>query len=315
MVDTVVIIPGYGSGIALDAEQLGTEGLTGKNLPLARLRVTFAGTVGGDGALLDGVSSAIKATVLDYTNSNPLAVRLTDTNGDYAAAGGGTEYSDGAARGTATGKLFLADDGTNIQSVRCDANGYLQVQQQGTWNVGVTGSVAVTGTFWQTTQPVSIAATVSVDVTDKPARDLGKVDIASLDQYTPVSGRLPVDGSGVTQPISGTVTANPATYGGKTLTYVPVAQGAAGTTQLAAADGTKKHKVLGCVLALSADGTLKFIDSSGDLTGAMDIAGKGGFVVPTSLVPITETGAVNRTISIVTTGGAAKGVVVLLTEA
>ena len=55
------------------------------------------------------------------------------------------------------------------------------------------------------TQPVSLAATVQADVTDEPARDLGKVDIASLDQYTPVSGRLPVDGSGVTQPVSGTV--------------------------------------------------------------------------------------------------------------
>jgi len=47
--------------------------------------------------------------------------------------------------------------------------------------------------------------TSPVDVTDKPARDLGKIDIASLDQYTPVAGRLPVDGSGVTQPVSGVV--------------------------------------------------------------------------------------------------------------
>ena len=38
-----------------------------------------------DGAILDGVSSSIKATVLDYANSNPLAVRLTDTSGDYVA--------------------------------------------------------------------------------------------------------------------------------------------------------------------------------------------------------------------------------------
>lgn len=42
----------------------------------------------------------------------------------------------------------------------------------------------------------------SVDITDDPTRDLGKVDIASLDQYIPIAGRLPVDGSGVTQPIS-----------------------------------------------------------------------------------------------------------------
>ena len=31
----------------------------------------------------------IKATVLDYANANPLAVRLTDTNGDYVAGSGG----------------------------------------------------------------------------------------------------------------------------------------------------------------------------------------------------------------------------------
>lgn len=65
-------------------------------------------------------------------------------------------------------------------------------------------TVPVTGTFYQATQPVSIAATVAVDPTDDPTRDNGKVDIASLDQYTPVAGRLPVDGSGVTQPVSGT---------------------------------------------------------------------------------------------------------------
>ena len=52
---------------------------------------------GADGAILDGVSSSIKATVLDYTSSNPLAVRLTDTNGDYTAAGAGTQYTEDAA--------------------------------------------------------------------------------------------------------------------------------------------------------------------------------------------------------------------------
>jgi len=35
-----------------------------------------------------------------------------------------------------------------------------------------------------------------------------------LSQYTPVSGRLPVDGSGVTQPVSGTITANLGTIAG-----------------------------------------------------------------------------------------------------
>lgn len=51
----------------------------------------------GNGAILDGVDTGIKASVLDYTNSNPLAVRLTDTNGDYIAAGAGTQYTEDAA--------------------------------------------------------------------------------------------------------------------------------------------------------------------------------------------------------------------------
>jgi hypothetical protein len=68
------------------------------------------------------------------------------------------------------------------------------------------------------------------------------------------------------------------------------------------------------VLTLSADGTLKFLDGAGDLTGAMDIAVKGGFVLPTSAYPYQQT-AVNSALSITTTGGTAKGVVVILTEA
>lgn len=61
------------------------------------LRVNVAAGGAGDGAILDGASSSIKATVLDYTNSNPLAVRLSDTNGDYVGAGAGTQYTEDAA--------------------------------------------------------------------------------------------------------------------------------------------------------------------------------------------------------------------------
>lgn len=52
---------------------------------------------GADGAITDGVSSSIRATVFDYTNSNPLAVVLRDTNGDYVSVGGGTQYTEDAA--------------------------------------------------------------------------------------------------------------------------------------------------------------------------------------------------------------------------
>lgn len=119
-----------------------------------------------------------------------------------------------------------------------------------------------------------------------------------------------VDGSGN---VIVTTSGVPIVYG-KTVTYVPVAQGAAGTTVLAAADATKKHKIIGAMLVMSAAGTLKFTDSSGDLTGATDIASNAGFVWSTSIIPYIETGAVNRAISLVTTTGAARGFVAIVTE-
>ena len=66
---------------------------------------------------------------------------------------------------------------------------------------------------------------------------------------------------------------------------------------------------------MSATGTLKFTDGVADVTGPMDIAVNGGFVLPTSIFPFTETGATNRALNLVTVTGAARGCVVLLTEA
>jgi hypothetical protein len=74
------------------------------------ITVTFSGTeaspggsggggggAGGDGAILDGVTSSIRASVLDYLNAKPLAVRLSNTSGDYVAAGAGTQYTEDVA--------------------------------------------------------------------------------------------------------------------------------------------------------------------------------------------------------------------------
>lgn len=58
--------------------------IVGEGMP-----VEILGGGASDGAVVDGVSSAIKATVRDYLNANPLAVVLTDTSGDaYIASGG-----------------------------------------------------------------------------------------------------------------------------------------------------------------------------------------------------------------------------------
>ena len=104
-----------------------------------------------------------------------------------------------------------------------------------------------------------------------------------------------------------------ATSGGKTLTYIPVNQGAAGSTVLAASSSGNKHKIVGAVLTMSAAGTLKFTDGSGDLTGPMDIAASGGFVLPTSQYPYQETAATSA-LNLVTATGAARGVVIIVTE-
>lgn len=97
------------------------------------------------------------------------------------------------------------------------------------------------------------------------------------------------------------------------LTHVAVNQTVAGTTQLAAAVSGRRHKVVGAVLTLSADGTLKFLDGAGDLTGPMDVAQRGGFVLPTNNLPYFQA-TTNSALSITTTGGAARGVVTISTE-
>ncbi len=75
--------------------------------------------------LTDGTTDT---TVLDLTNNNPLTVAIVDGSGDQITSfGGGTQYADGAARGTATGTLAMGDDGTNIQSVHVDTAGDLQI--------------------------------------------------------------------------------------------------------------------------------------------------------------------------------------------
>lgn len=55
--------------------------------------------------------------------------------------------------------------GTVTASLATGANVIGGVTQSGAWNVNISNaSLAVTGTFWQATQPVSIAATVNVSI-------------------------------------------------------------------------------------------------------------------------------------------------------
>lgn len=108
------------------------------------------GAASGDGAITDGVSSSIKATVFDYSNANPLAVVLRDTNGDYVAVGGGTQYTeDDAAAANPVGtvvNLIRQDTPSAITSTDGD-----NIAQRGTnYGAGYVQIVTSSGTFVDT---------------------------------------------------------------------------------------------------------------------------------------------------------------------
>ena len=175
----------------------------------------------------------------------------------------------------------------------------------------VVGADGVDGGFVSAVNPLPVTGAVTTGA-------LTDVELRAVP--VPVSGTVTTGGltdaeiRATPLPVSGTVTANAATSHGKTITYVSIAQGAAGTTALAAASPGNKHKLVGLVVTMSLAGTVKLVDGASDVTGAMDVAASGGFVLPTSIIPYVV-GTANTALNLVTTVGAAKGVAIILTEA
>lgn len=233
-----------------------------------RTDAAFTGEItGADGAITDGASAAIKATVKDYTNSNPLTTIIVDTNGDPASIGGGTQYPQGgaatdtdtmtmagcvradtaaAATGVingdrarcivdATGRMWVhvgTIDGGTITTITnpvtiTDGSGSLNViVDSGTITAvtSITNPVTVTdgagalnvicdsgcgsGTQYaedaahSSGDQVSMAGAVRRDTAASSSGTDGDISTLNVD----ASGRLWVNGSGVTQPVSGTVT-------------------------------------------------------------------------------------------------------------
>lgn len=138
---------------------------------------------GGDGAILDGADSAIKATVKDLTNSNPLTTALVDANGDQITSfGGGTQYTEGDTDASFTGTISLVEGAANAavtlkqptqptdtQPISANAlplpTGAATAANQQTDALTDTElratPVPVSGTFYQATQPVSGTVTAN----------------------------------------------------------------------------------------------------------------------------------------------------------
>lgn len=206
----------------------------------------------GNGALQSIKAGSVSGTILPYSSlvnssgvpigvaGNPMVFDLRGINGTAPGAanplyiapatgvsfnvvctsgcsggggGGGTSSNFGSAFPTA-GTAIGISDGTNMLALRGDNTNGLWV------NVKTSVPLAVTGTFWQTTQPVSIAGTIPVSgpLTDGQLRASAvPVSLSS----TTVTGSVAVTGTfwQATQPVSiassvsitGTVTANAGT--------------------------------------------------------------------------------------------------------
>ena len=155
----------YKTGTANTATQASAVATTLDATKMGVVVVNADGTsIGGGagGALSTAAKGATTAGSPTSTNASVdrqlLDVTLRDTAGNPVSVGGGTQFADGTARGTATGTLMMVDDGTNIQSA-----------------IGTSAGVL-------------------------------KVDISAT---TANATAVKVDGSAVTQPVSGTVTTSP----------------------------------------------------------------------------------------------------------
>lgn len=141
----------------------------------------------------------------DIATQTTLASRLSEADFD-TKAGSLTETApatDTASSGLNGRLQRLAQRITSLLALLPSAlsNGFFQV------SVKETISLPVTGTFFQATQPVSAAALpLPAGAATSASQGTGNTSLASIDTKTPalVSGRQPVDGSGVTQPVSGT---------------------------------------------------------------------------------------------------------------
>ena len=262
---------------------------------------------------VDSVTGTVTVTGTVEIDPGTLATAARQDTGNtslatLAGAVAGTEVQADVLTMPAITGTVTANAGTNLNTSALATEATLSTLD-GKVTACNTGAVVVS------------SGAITVSATNLDVRDLvhtaDSVRIGDGTDLALVSaaGALLVDASATTQPVSGTVTGNPATYYGKTITYVSVAQGAAGTTELAAASASNKHKIIGGMLTMSLAGTLKFNDGTVDLTGPMTFAANGGMVVPESPVPFCETAATNRPMNLITTVGNANGVIAILTEA
>jgi len=189
------------------------------------------------GSTLTGASGL----TVDFSAASSLKLSGTNTSG-LPGSSGQLLYNNGGnlgaedpvvsgpdATGTAQSKNPVAglagvDYGTGcggnpcVREAKVDSSGNVSVAVTNSPTVSVSGNVSVTGTFWQTTQPVSIATMPTTPVTGtfwqttQPVSWSGQsVSLTGSWPYSGALGSVSVSNFPATQPVSGTVTANQGT--------------------------------------------------------------------------------------------------------
>jgi hypothetical protein len=106
-----------------------------------KLDVNATASLAGSAIPIAGATTAVGVAVVDGSGNQ------------ITSFGGGTQYADGAVRGTATGTLLMLDDGTNIQSAAGTTAGILKVDLSAT----TANATAVKVDGSAVTQPTNIA--------------------------------------------------------------------------------------------------------------------------------------------------------------
>lgn len=189
------------------------------------------------------------ADVVSLSGSDALAVAIVDGSGSQITSfGGGTQYTEGDVDATITGTATLMENSNTLVPlqgsiadgllVNLGANNDVTVTntvsiQDGGNTITVDGTVnaAQSGT-WNIT---NISGTVSLPTGAATETTLSTLNGKIPANLTVSSTRLLVDGSGVTQPVSGTITANLAA-GNNNIGDVDIASIAAGDNNIGNVD-------------------------------------------------------------------------------
>jgi hypothetical protein len=271
----------YTDGTGTPSKALAVAGTDGTNPQI--VSVTSAGAVniadGGNTITVDGTVAATQSGTWNITNVSGTVSLPTgaSTSAKQDTIITSVQLIDDAIYADATGTpdkgiAIMGTDGTNPQLVSVTSAGLLNIADGG-GNISIDdggNTITVDGTITANLGTIGGAATAA----KQPA--LGTAGTASTDVIT-VQGiasmtALKVDGSGVTQPVSGTITANAGT-GFPALITDGSAAGTAGI-HILGTDGTN-----GQILSTDTSGQLKVVNVAADavmgrvkLTDGTDVA-------------------------------------------